>query len=214
MTLRRRIVTTLDRWGKQRLFWGGVILVYAILLVVVVVPMGQRVMRDHREVAAVEQELSDLDAWTVAGMWLAPEVARRQPVVAQAWERTFPRMRDRENLFLEIAKVADGSGLEDFKLREIALARDQAPPRLQAIVDSRMGDGGSVRGVPVVVPRIGLQTYRIKATFKSDYQGVTRFLYGLQGLDRALDLHDLVLRDEERQVKVDLEMDVYVSQIS
>jgi len=214
MTLRRRIVSALDRWGKRRLFWGGLIAVYAILCVGVVIPMGSKTLRDHRQVAAVEQELSDLDAWTVAGMWLAPEVARRKPVIDRAWERTFPDRRDRENLFLEIARVADGSGLEDFKLKEIPRAEDQAPMRLQELLAGRMGDGGSVQGVPVTVPRIDLRTYRIKATFESDYRGVTHFLYGLQGLDRALDLHDLVLRDEDRRVKVDLELDVYVSQIS
>ncbi len=214
MTFRRRIVGILDRWGRKHLFWGGVAVVYAVIALVVVIPLGKKTLDDHRQVQDLEQELADLDAWTVAGKWLAPEVARRQPVVTAQWHKAFPDRRQREQLFLDIAKVADASGLDDFKLREIGRAAEAPRPRLQEVLDARMVDGGSVHGVPVVVPRIDLTTYRIKASFKSDYQGVTRFLYGLQHLDRALNVHDLLLRDDKQQVKVDLEMDVYVSQIS
>ncbi len=214
MTIRRRVVAVLEKLGRQRLYWGGLILVYSVLTLTVVIPMGRRTLSDHREVKELQQELADLDAWTVAGMWLAPEVARRQPVVAAEWERAFPDRRQREGLFLDIAKVADGSGLQDFTLREIGQGSETPPPRLQGTLEAHMGDGGAVQGVPVVVPRIELTTYRLKAGFKSDFKGVTRFLDGLQDLDRALSIHDLVLRQDKGQVKVDLEMDVYVSRIS
>ncbi len=214
MTIRRRIVGILDRWGRKHLFWGGVAVVYAVIALVVVIPLGKKTLDDHRQVKELAQELADLDAWTVAGKWLAPEVARRKPVVTARWQEAFPDRRQREQLFLDIARVADASGLDDFKLREIRRNTENTRPRLQDILDAGMIDGGSVHGVPVVVPNIALSTYRIKASFKSDYQGVTRFLYGLQHLDRALSIHDLLLRDDKQQVKVDLEMDVYVSQIS
>ncbi len=214
MTPRRSIIAALDRWGKKRIFWGGLMAIYAVVALVVVIPMGKKTLDDHNQVQELEQELSDLDAWTVAGKWLAPEVARREPVVRSAWVRAFPDYRNRENLFLDIARVADASGLSDFELREIQLGSDAPRPALQNSLDVGMGDGGTVHGIPVVVRRIDLTTYRIKASFKADYQAVSSFLWGLQHLDRALSVHDLVLLHDKKQVKVDLEMDVYVSQIS
>ncbi len=215
MNARRRIVTALDRWGRRRAFWSGLMVVYVVLAVTVVAPMGRKTLRDHAQVKALEKELADLDAWTVAGMWLEPEVARRRPVVTEAWQKSFPAERNREELFLDIAQVADGCGLQGFQLKEINQGGDSAPPPpLQQKLDARGQDGGSVSGVPVMVPRIQLSTYRIKASFKADYAAITRFLYGVQKLDRALGVHDLVLRRDKGQVKVDLEMDVYVGQIS
>jgi len=214
MTARRRIVAVLARWGKRRLFWGGVLGLYGLLGVFVVIPMGRQTLRDHREVKELEQQLADLDAWTVAGMWLAPEVARRQPVMTAAWERAFPAERRREELFLDIARVADDCRLQGFQLREITPSETPMPPPLQATLDGRNPDGGIVGGIPVVPPRIQLGTYRVKAAFKSDYAGAARFIYGVRKLDRAMGIHDLVLRRDKGQVKVDLEMDIYVGQIS
>ncbi len=214
MTLRRKTIAILDRWGKKRIFWGGLAGVYTVVALTVVVPMGKKTLDDHQRVEELTQELADLDAWTVAGKWLAPEVARREPVVTAAWEKAFPAKRKREDLFLDIARVADASGVADFKLREIQQDLEMPRPILQNSLESGMGDGGTVHGVPVVVPRVDLTTYRIKASFTSDFQAVSTFLWGLQHLDRALSVHDLVLRNDKKQVKVDMEMDVYVSQIS
>ncbi len=214
MNPRRRIIGALDHWGKKRLFWGGMAVVYALVALLVVVPKGKKTIDDHRKVMELTQQLADLDAWTVAGKWLAPEVARRQPWVTAAWDRAFPSRRQREDLFLEIAKAADASGITDFQLQEIEQATDLSTPRLQEALDARMSDGGAVYGVPVQVPNITLTTYRVKASFSGDYQAATRFLWGLQHIDRAMSIHDLLLRNENKQVKVDLEMEVYVSQIS
>lgn len=214
MTLRKKIIGVLDHWGKKRLFWGGLAVVYLAVAVLVVIPRGKKTLDDHKQVQQLTKELADLDAWTVAGKWLAPEVARREPVVNAAWGKAFPSHRQREELFLDIAKVADASGLVDFRLREIEQVAEMSRPRLQDTLDARMQSGGAVYGVPVEVPHIGLSTYRVKASFHADYQAVTHFLWGLQHIDRALSVHDLVLRNDKKQVKVDLEMEIYVSQIS
>ena len=203
------------RIPKRWILAGGLGILWLGALVLVAVPAFDSALQRHREVQELETQLAELDSWMVAGMWLAPEVAAREPEVDKAWREAFPGRRGREELFLDIARAADASGLEGFDLKEMQLTADEdAKPALQGTLEALMGGGGSVSGIPVEVPRIDLRTYRLKTSFLTDYAGVSRFLGKLQRINRAMTVHNLDVRSDKGRIKVDLELDVYVSQAS
>ena len=151
--------------------------VWVVLMATVAVPRWQQVQRQHGEVADLQQRLADLDRWTVAGLWLAPAVASREPAVTAAWHRLYPPERDREELFLALAGVADRCGVEGFAQEEDsamdamgshwsrpgdvdpAMADDAPPPS-----DADAGLAGA-RPAPVT---IALDRYRVRTRVQAD----------------------------------------------
>lgn len=190
--------------GLLAVIWGAALILYAV-------PRWQQAIAHHREVKELEQGLAELDNWTVAGKWLGRSLSHRSQDLERTWERTFPRGRMREDLFLDLAQVADKSEVKEFKLEEIQTEGTAAflvsPPQESYF-------GGSVYGVPVEVPQVTLSNYRVKASFVGNYQQAARFLGGLQDLDRAVSVHNLVARPGNSGITIDLELDVYVSQQS
>ena len=201
-----------NRWWKSRILgWTTLTVAWIAILLLVALPAWQKSLAHHREIAQVEAGLAELDSWTVAGKWLELSQAEKGPIIDQAWQQAFPDRRDREQLFLELALVADHSGVDNFNLEETVSEGSAAflvsPPEQSLF-------GGSVYGVPVEVPKVELNTYRVKASFTGDYTQTANFMGGLQVIDRALSVHDLVVRPSGDMIKVDLELDIYVSQSS
>ncbi len=198
-------------WRKHLVWWLALGVIWGCALLLVVLPAWRQAIIRNHEIAALEKGLAELDTWTVAGKWLEHSQAKRNALVKVAWEQAFPDGRYREQLFLDLARVADRSGVGNFNLEETEtdnLAAFLVSPPEDAVF------GGAVYGVPVEVPRVELETYRVKASFTGNYRETARFMGGLQAIDRALSVHDLVLRPAGDSVKVDLELDVYVSQSS
>ena len=198
-------------WKKPLTGWIALGVIWACALLLVALPAWRQSLVRHDQVAELEKGLAELDSWTVAGKWLQLSQAEKGPLVTAAWEKTFPTMRNREQLFLDLARVADGSGVGNFNLEETDTDHLTAflvsPPEESVF-------GGSVYGVPVEVPRVELDTYRVKASFTGNYNQAASFIGGLQVINRALSIHDLVVRPSGDKIKVYLELDVYVSQSS
>lgn len=199
-------------WWKNKAFvLGALAVVWAAALLLVALPAWQQSLVHHREIAELEKGLAELDSWTVAGKWLEISQAETSSKIDQAWRQAFPSQRNREQLFLDLARVADGSGVGNFNLEETPtddLAAFLVSPPEQSLF------GGSVYGVPVQVPKVELKTYRVKASFTGNYRQAASFMGGLQVIDRALSVHDLVVRPSGDKIQVDLELDIYVSQSS
>lgn len=191
--------------------WSALAMIWLVAFAVIAVPSWRKAMSYHREVQELEKGLAELDTWTVAGMWLGKNLGNRADAMERAWTQTFPSGRLREELFLELALVADHSGVAEFKLEEIETEGVAAflvsPPQESTF-------GGSVYGVPVEVPRVTLENYRVKASFQGNYQQATRFIGGLQSIKRAVSVHNLVARPGNERITIDLELDIYVSQQS
>jgi hypothetical protein len=172
-------------------------------------------MVHHQEVKRLEKGLADLDTWTVAGKWLGISLPRRKAAIDTIWQQAFPVGRNREEFFLNLAEVADNSGVEQFNLEEMTMEQVTTTTMEPTMEEDMPSDpGGAVYGVPVEVPRIDLDSYRVKASFQGNYQQAARFMGGLQGISRAVSVHDLVIRPEGGGIRVDLELDVYVSKQS
>ncbi len=216
------------RWlANAKIRWALLSVIWVVLLVTVAIPSWQGVRERNTEIRVVQDRLATMDDWTVAGMWLAPAVRQRSLSVNAAFSRLFPVERGREELFLFLARVADESGVEDFGLSEanaltmdgndvwsdgatMGAGDDDTPPPT--------GDLGMPDEVNLEmnrqIPSIDLMTYRVKARFNGDYQRAAQFMGGLKNIERALKVHSLVVRPEKDGIRVDLELDVYVSQTS
>ncbi len=207
----------------------GVLLagLWLVLLTTVAIPSWRGVIIRNSEISDLEERLATLDDWTVAGLWLAPSVRQRSLPVNAAFSRLFPSLRGREELFLSLAQVADESGVVDFGLSEMTnlgmigndvwsdggnmgSEMEEAPPES----DSTDMPAQSAQGNALSIPSIDLKTYRVKANFSGDYKRIAQFMGQINKIDRALKVHSLVIRPEKDEIRVDLELDVYVSQTS
>lgn len=211
----------------RRLVIGAV---WAATLFGLAIPAWRHSMVNQREIETLQGDLAAMDQWTVAGMWLERSVAERAPAVDQVWNRLFPAQREREELFLELARIADLSGVRHFDLAEM---QSDGMPGGEVWQDGSSMDGGMggdmsggmgdgpgeyveedmAGGVmEIELPTVEMDSYRVKARFESDYGGTARFLGGLQTIQRAVGLHSLIARPLGEAIQVDMELDIYVSQ--
>lgn len=191
----------LRRWA----LWGGLGLVWLVSLLGAAVPAWHEAHSKHLEIQDLEARLSEMDRWTVAGLWLERSVAANTRRIDQSWDRVFPGERDREELFLQLAVVADGARVEDFNLFEV---EDSGMQEDHLWLDRPDGDidewmSGQIQGV-------NLGFYRVKASFRGDYQRVARFLGGINSIERAMSIHSLDVQPDDQGVKVEMRLDVYV----
>ena len=185
-THRRRLSKRLTLWSVGLVLWVGILFGIAI-------PSWRQAVIQHRHVEVLERQLADLDQWTVAGLWLEKSLGARRTVINPQWERLFPQESGKGELFWELARVADQSGVDEFELGELILDDED--------------DNRSVADDPSVP----LETYRVRARFRGEYAQVAKFLGGLKNIERAVSVHNLAIRPVRGAVKVDLELDVYVS---
>jgi hypothetical protein len=191
------------------------------------VPTWQTSLRHARELRRTETELAQLNQWSVAGLWLEHALAERQPAVEGEYARLVPPNRDKERLFLELARVADRSGVSAFDLEEEEQppgmgddawgggtpppgSSPDAPPLDIPSLDAPPLDGAAVGGGEAPLPEIPVHAYRVEARFVGDFPQVARFLAELQRIPRALSLSRLTAYTASQGIEVELELDFYV----
>jgi hypothetical protein len=187
--------------------------VWGVLLLGVAVPSWRTVREQHADIRVLERQLADLDHWTVAGLWLEPIVRAQEPVLTAAWERRFPPERAREQLFLDMAQLADRCGLRRFQLEEIENF-GTIDVGTWSTTDDEDGPPTDVpAGAPQLAPvRIDMNPYLIRTTFVADYSRTAAFLGGLERIDRVIDVRRLAIRPDRVGIEVDIELEVPVSE--
>ncbi len=182
-----------NRWTVRTALMAVGAVAWCGVLFGVAIPAWQKAVSQHREVQALEIELAELDQWTVAGLWLEKSLEPRQKAIDPLWQRLFPDQPAKGEFFLDLARVADQSGVGEFELRELH-------------VQEALAEAGtdSVAGAP-------FSSYRVRASFSGQYAQVAEFLGGLRIIERAVSVHNLAIRPTRGAVQVDLELDVYVS---
>ena len=181
------------KWPLRTIIWSVGVVAWLGVLFGVAIPAWQHAVVQHEEVQALEIELAALDQWTVAGLWLEKSLAPRQAAINPQWDRLFPSETAKGELFLDLARVADKSGVGEFELRELVLD--------EGIVVAETGNPDS----------LPLSAYRVRASFSGQFAQVAEFLGGLRIIERAVSVHNLAIKPTGEAVQVDLELDVYVS---
>jgi hypothetical protein len=197
---------SLHRRPSRRVALIGVVaVVWLAALFGGALPAWRRALSQHREVQQVEARFQELDRWSVAGVRLEHSLAGREAAVTPVWERLFPAERRCEALFLDLARVADESGVDRFELHEL---KGDEMATVSAVSESSTD---AVAPTAAADSAAALTTYRVRAHFESDFAGVAGFLGGLGRLDRATVIHQLKIRPTKTGVETELELDVYVA---
>ncbi len=192
---------------------GGVIVVATFLLGTL--PAWQRAQYNARQIDNASARIASLGQWAAAGAWLEASAHQWQPAQDARYERRFPREKDREQLFLELARVAREAGIEPMQLRELppledpgAVIESESPeeeildPAVAELVDRFAADTASL-------PTVQLQSYRLAANFETDYDRLARFLGGVGNLERAVTVRELNAVPKQDVIEVALEMEFY-----
>lgn len=184
--------------------------VWAVTLVGFALPIWRDALRQAGEIEALENKLEQLNRWSVAGLWLARSVADRQPAVTAEFDRLFPAERDREGLFLELARVADATGVTSLVVKEPDRWDTWSETETQSMpaTDDMMMD--ATADDAYAPPDLALQTYRVQATFVGDYQRAAGFLHELASVSRALNVQRVTAHPVLTGIEVELELDFYV----
>lgn len=206
--------TRIAWWRRRQCLWLLVGAVWSVAMLGLALPSWQQTVSRAGQVKTVERDLAALEQWSVAGLWLDKSVAVREPVVNGAWGALFPEGRRRESLFLDLAKVADRSGVADFGLEETESFEQDASydPDDMSAGQPVVANSTSGLDFSTELPEVQPSSYRIRARFSGDYQKVAAFLSGLQTIERAVSVQSLIIRPNRDGIAVDLELDVYVSE--
>jgi hypothetical protein len=167
--------------------------------------------------AALDKQSSTLTRWAAAGVWFEAAARRWEPALASEYDRLFPREKDREQLFLELAQVAKSSGITPIDLVEAPsyeieagegwsesanMSAEVAEPELQSLIEEMTPDLSRLPGST-------LSTYRIRARFGASYGELARFLAGLNTISRAVTLNRLQAAPGAQGIDVEMELDFY-----
>lgn len=185
----------------------GLAVIWLAALLGLGVPSWLKVERQHREIADLELRLAELDRWHVAGLWLNRSLARRQEVIDSRWDKLFPPERRRSELFLNLARIADESGVRSFELVELGAAEMGMTGVMEQPAPGT--DMGTDASPDPVLAR--LNSYRVQARFRGGYEQVARFLGGLNSIERAVSVHNLEIQPARDDITVELELDIHVS---
>lgn len=201
--MRKPKPTSLGRWVGV----AAVVIVWVVVFVGVAVPRLRSAQAKQHEIEDVTLQLAQAGEWISAGKWLERSVADNGIRITDTWNRMFPERRDREGLFLSIAAAADSARIEDLHLTEIL---DTAMDEDNLWLDRPDGDiqqwmGGEIGGV-------ALDFYRVRAVFRGDLDRVASFLAGIGRIERAVSVHSLDMQPDELGLKVEMKLDVYLSE--
>lgn len=190
---------------------GLAVLLGGALLALVGVPAR----RDAAEHARLAQELEEgylgMERWAMDGESISVAVSEREARVEDLWRRLFPAEKGKDRLFLELARVADASGVADFFLAEAGqemgdggfaapeAGMDDEPP-----MDDPMDDAAGG-------PAVAVEGFLVHTRFEADMAGAARFLAGLESVERALQVREIRIREGGRRLIVEMEMEFYVS---
>lgn len=199
----------------------GLVVLWAVLLLGIALPRWREVRRQHAEIGVLENRLADLDRWIVAGLWLEPAVAEREPIVQTEWLRRFPASRDREELFLAVAGVADRCGVREFRLEEVnesgmadfgTWASTSTATDPTAAVGDAPAAGDTDAAMAAAPVAIELDRYVVRTGFVGDYAETAAFLGGLEKIERAIDVRRLAIQPTRGGINVEMELEIYVSE--
>lgn len=206
----------MNKIGKYWRPAAGAVLGVAWLgfVVLAVAPVVRTAVSGHREMGDLEQRIVALDGWTSAKLLMKQDLDEHGPGLEATWARLFPAERGRERLFLDLARVADTSGVADFDLAEIVeLDLDPGGPSQETVdvFDPMATDehGPGAGSVQATTASVDLDSYRVRARWSGDYERTAAFLARLRDIPRALSVHSLAVRPHEDGIHVEMELEVY-----
>jgi hypothetical protein len=192
---------------------SGVIVAATFLLGTL--PAWQRAQLNDRQIEKAATRIASLGQWAAAGVWLDASARRWQPAQEARYEQRFPHEKEREQLFLELARVAREAGIEPMQLRELPPREDLGGPGDGETLEAQLVDPAVAELVDrfaadtAGLPAADLQSYRLAANFEADYDRLAKFLGGVGNIERAVTVRELNAVPKLDLIEVALEMEFY-----
>ena len=172
------------------------------------------------EISASEARAATLAGWNSGRALPAAEAARWEATLDERFEQLFPRERRLEQLFMEIATIANESGVDPVQLRAAVGAAADGEARgelLRARGATRQPEdlealAATLGLAPHNRPASDLRAYRLQVNFDADYEHLARFTDALGTLSRAVCVRNLQARRGSRGVAVQMELEYYVQE--
>ncbi len=194
--------------------------VWVLLFLAGSLPALDHSYRNDRRLAALDRQAGTLTRWAAAGVWFEAAARLWAPALGAEYERLFPPEKDREQLFLDLARVARNSGITPIDLVEVPsyeIEADQdwsgsadasgqvTEPDLQSLIEEMAPDLSRL-------PGSALSTHRIRARFGASYGELAHLLAGLDTIPRAVTLNRLQATPGAQGIDVEMELDFYDQQ--
>jgi len=208
------------RLPRHSVMVGTIILLWFALFLGGAMPAWKKARRNEEKIASTSARLASLSQWSVAGIWLAEEIREWEPVQNKTYDRLFPEAKLREDLFLDLVRVANENGIDPIRILEAPHAfrpgteiwHDDYDP------DEEMDDEALEIDVLVsefapdlsALPGDELVAHRALVSFTAEYSKLASFLDDLQTIPRALSMHRLIATSRDKGVEVRMELDFYV----
>jgi len=179
-------------------------------LFLVALPSWRAARQNVEWAERLEADSARWGRWMDVGASIERTVDSRSRRVDERWERLFPRRKDMDLLFLDLARIADDCEVRDFFLAELGSGlpggSDSKPDPTESPA-AGMDEGTA--DAPASTAE--LKTYAVRTRFEADLESTARFLDELESIPRALDVRKIDIRDSGTGLLVEMEMELYVS---
>jgi hypothetical protein len=203
---------------RRRTQVGLLAVLWIMVFLAGALPTWKQSQGNQERIAAVSAELAALSEWSVAGGWLTEAARQWEPVLGEEYTRLFPPEKNREELYLDLARVAQESGVELLNLRAAHQEFDEVPSGEDESVELMMEeDEGLLMMADLAMetselPSSELAEHRITASFEASYAQLVDFLAGVSDLPRAVTVAKLQATPARRGITVEMELGFYVQE--
>jgi hypothetical protein len=202
---------------KGPLLFGLGALLWLLAIGLLVWPALRATREQAATIAALDARAATLAGWSGGRALPAADAARWEAALGERFEQLFPRERHLEQLFMEIASIANESGVDPVQLRaDVGAAYGEGQGELL----SARGAGGEPEALRALADQLGLapqslpasdlRAYRLLVEFDADYANLARFTDALPTLSRAVCVRSLRAGEGLRGVAVQMELEYYV----
>jgi hypothetical protein len=209
------------RLARPPLLVGLGVLLWLLVIAFLVWPTLRASQRQAAEISALDARAATLAGWSGGRALPAVDAARWETSLGERFEQLFPRERQLEQLFMEIATIANESGVDPVQLRaDVGAAAAYSEGKGELL--SAQGTGGQPEELEALAASLGLaprdlpvsdlRAYRLQVNFDADYEHLARFTDALRTLSRAVCVRNLQVRRGSREVAVQMELEYYVQE--
>ncbi|MBN1164261.1 MAG: hypothetical protein JXB45_06760 [Candidatus Krumholzibacteriota bacterium] len=194
--------------------------IWGLIFFSLALPVWKKAVDNQDRIERASQRFSSWSEMSAAGVWLEALIEQSDSTLQAEYNRLFPFRKDREKLFLELARMAESNGIDPFTLREVDIVdaeggidptEDEPPPEKPRNDIDRLAQYFATD--LSTLPRAGLRTFRCEVKFDADYCRMVRFLTGLKSVSRAITLHALKVERSSSGISVAMEFDYYAQNI-
>ncbi len=211
----RNLSTIKSFMNRRRAVAVTAVMAWCLLFFLGALPAVQDALENVGRIRSTSAEMESLAEMSAAGVWFEAVVLYSGKDLQDEYDRLFPKEKQREELFLHIARLAKSNGIDPFTLREIAIlpsdgggedsdteTYDAAEEELSLIVEQFAIDVSDL-------PDTGLRTFRLAIGFDADYGRLMNFIEDIESVPRALKLHRLSVEPATGGITVAMEIDYY-----